>query len=124
MGEIATHFAILLRVGDDHYCQLERRAGGVTASSVPPSEVKDRAVGTGATVTAPVEEILGPAFFGKEAGREFALATNNCCNFAHNFYRAFCRDSAPFFADKEIEETDDVEIFRRWVEPMPRKDGF
>ena len=80
-------------------------------------------MGSGARVTAPLGEILGSAFFGKEAGREFALATNNCRNFAHNFYRAFCRDSAPFFGG-EFEATDDVENFRRWVERMPRKDGF
>lgn len=124
MGEISTHFAILLQVGDHDFYLLERRAGGVTASSIPPSEVKDRAVGSGASVTSPLEEILGSsAFLETEAGREFALATNNCRNFALNFYRAFCRDSSPFF-EGEFEGTDDVESFRRWVEPMPRKDGF
>ncbi|CBN79895.1 expressed unknown protein [Ectocarpus siliculosus] len=132
-GEIRTHFAVLLQVGDGRCLLLERRGeGGVTASDVRPSEVKHRAVRSEARVASSLEEIAS-GFFRRESGRQFDLATNNCRNFAHNFYREFCEDT-PFSGaggggggggDGDGDQNkSDVESFCRWVEQMDRKDGL
>ncbi|CAN0159536.1 unnamed protein product [Ectocarpus sp. 13 AM-2016] len=131
-GDIITHFAVLLQVGHGRCLMLERRGeGGVTASDVHPSEVKHRAVRSEARVVSSLEEIAS-GFFRRESGRQFDLATNNCRNFAHNFYREFC-EGTPFSGaggggggggDGHQSKSDDVESFCRWVEQMDRKDGL
>lgn len=129
MANIVTHFAVLLQVGVRCFV-LERREGGVAASSIPPSEVKDRAMRSKARVTSSLELIS--SFVRNEADVKFSLATNNCRNFAHNFYSEFCDSTASFFhgdggllGDLVTDKNDDdVESFCRWVEPMARKDGF
>ncbi|CAN0251888.1 unnamed protein product [Ectocarpus sp. 12 AP-2014] len=129
-GEISTHFAVLLQVGHGRCLMLERRGeGGVTASDVHPSEVKHRAVRSEARVVSSLEEIAS-GFFRRESGRQFDLATNNCRNFAHNFYCEFC-EGTPFSGaggggggDGDQSKSDDVESFCRWVEQMDRKDGL
>lgn len=105
---ILTHFAILLQVGDNAYYILERRSAGVIIRRVVESEVEHRKVGSEARVTSPLHDIWTSVK--QEAGREFVLTTNNCRNFAANFYSRFC----------DTGEKRNVKEFIAWAEAMPR----
>lgn len=109
---ISTHFAILLKVGDNAYYVLERRSPGVMIHRVLESEVEHRAVGSEACVMSSLQDIHTSVE--QEAEREFALTTNNCRNFAANFYHRFC----------DTGETRNVKEFIAWAEAIPRTNGF